>query len=417
MRIIYVTSSTPYGGGEAFVVPEIEEVRRQGHEVLIVPMYPRGAVRHADAKPLLKCTVTQPLLSSHIAKGAAKGVVQAPARALRALGWLFRSSSSKPLLKNLVVYPKGLWLGHLARKWGAEHIHAHWASTPTTMALIAGEVSGIPWSFTAHAWDITDWSSTAKTVENKLLDFKVGRACFVRFTSRSGVARARNQKVKALSEAKTHVLYTGVPLTDLRRVSRADEQERVSGLPVVLCPAYLLPFKGHVYLLEAVAMLRQRGVDVELWLAGEGELRDELQRRTRALGLSDRVKFLGQLSHPDLLELYRQDKVDIVALASIDLPGGLSEGLPNALIEAMGYGVPVVSTTTGGIPELLEGGAGSLVAPEDSAGLARAIGELVEDPGLRESQGRAGRKRVEESLDIEKVVSWLVERFKACARV
>jgi glycosyltransferase involved in cell wall biosynthesis len=283
------------------------------------------------------------------------------------------------------------------------------------MTLVAGEISGSPWSFTAHAWDITDWSSAAKIAENRLLDTKIARACFARFTSRSGVSRARAQKVTALSEAKVCILYTGVPLTDLRGVRRADEQKEASDLPVVLCPAYLIPFKGHKYLLEAVALLRQRGIDLELWLAGEGELREELQRQVRALGLSDRVEFLGQLSHPDLLELYRQDKIAVVALASIALEGGYYEGLPNALIEAMGYQVPVVSTTTGGIPELLEGGAGLLVAPEDPAGLAGAIGNLIEDPRLRESQGKAGRKRVEENLAIEKIVSQLVERFKACA--
>ena len=54
------------------------------------------------------------------------------------------------LLKNLAVYPKGLWLARLAREWRADHIHAHWAATTATMALVASEFSGIPWSFTAH---------------------------------------------------------------------------------------------------------------------------------------------------------------------------------------------------------------------------------------------------------------------------
>jgi glycosyltransferase involved in cell wall biosynthesis len=205
----------------------------------------------------------------------------------------------------------------------------------------------------------------------------------------------------------------GVPLIDLDEIHRADGRREATKPPIVLCPAALLPFKGHRYLFEAITILRERGVDLELWLAGSGELREELQRRVKALGLSERVKFRGQLSHPDLMELYRT--VDVVALPSIDLGGGLSEGMPNVLIEAMSYQVPVVSTTTGGTSELLKGGAGSLVAPEDPVGLAEAIGHLIKDPALRQKQGRAGRKRVEESLDIANVVSQLVERFKACA--
>lgn len=411
-----MTSSTPYGGGEAFVIPEIAEVRRQGHEVTVVPMYPRGEVRHADAKPLLQYTVAQSLLSLQVVKWAARMFIQAPYSALGTLRWLFRSRGGRPLLKNLAIYPKGLWLARLAVEVKAEHIHAHWASTPATMALIASEISGVPWSFTAHAWDITDWSSTSELVENRLLDLKVDSACFVRFTSSSGIERARAQGVTRLSDTKACILYTGVPLTDDRGVrSRGEQEERSPRTPIVLCPAYLYPFKGHRYLLEAVAILRRRGVDLELWLAGEGELLPELQEQARALGIADRVRFLGQLSHPDLLDLYRQGKVDIVALASIALDGGLEEGLPNALIEAMGYRVPVVSTTTGGIPELLGGGAGSLVAPEDPIELAEAIGELVEHPDLRERRGRAGRKRVQEDLALDKIVFRLVERFRACA--
>lgn len=413
MRIIYVTSSTPYGPGETFVIPEIEEVRNQGHEVLIVPMYPRGPVLHTDARPLLESTVAQPLFSPNVARRAVEEFRRAPSRAIRTLSRLFRSRSVKVFLKNLAAYPKGLWLAHLAREWGAEHIHTHWAATSATMTLVVSEVSGIPWSFTAHAWDITDWSPTTdqrNLAENKLLDLKIAGASFVRFTSQSGLERAKAQKIKTPLESKALVLYMGVPLVDLREIRDADGR---GGPPIVLCPAGLLPFKGHRYLFEAVAILRKRGVDLELWLAGEGELREELQGRVEALGLSDKVNFLGQLPHPDLLGLYRQGKVDVVVLPSIDLGGGLSEGMPNVLIEAMNYQVPVISTITGGTPELLRGGAGSLVEPEDPAALAEVIGRLIEDPELRKRQGKLGRKRVEESLDVEKVVFELVGGFEA----
>lgn len=414
MRIVYITSSMPYGPGETFVISEVEEVRKQGHEVLVVPMYPRGPVLHTDAKPLLEYVSTQPLLSPRLAKWAAEALVLAPTKTFRALSWLFRSSSAKVLLKNLAVYPKGLWLARLVREWRADHIHAHWAATTATMALVASEVSGIPWSFTAHSWDITDWSfSTAPPVTAKkaLLSLKTSRACFVRFISHSGLSKAGIPETGILP--KVFVLHMGVELADLSDARRADGEERT---PIICCPAEFIPVKGHKYLIKAVAILRDRGVDVELRLAGKGELEEELRERSKALKLLDRVIFLGMLPHKELMELYRRGAVDAVVLPSVDLGRGEHEGLPVSLIEAMGHRVPVVSTTTGGIPELLGGGAGVMVPPDDPAALAEAIGRLVEDPELRERQGDAGRERVEESFSLEKVANELIVRFEACAR-
>jgi colanic acid/amylovoran biosynthesis glycosyltransferase len=415
MRIIYVTSSMPYGPVETFVISEIEEVRKQGHEVLVVPMYPRGPVLHTDAKPLLEYVSAQPLLSPRIAKSAAETFVRAPTRTIRALGWLFRSRSARVLLKNLSVYPKGLWLARLAREWRADHIHAHWAATTATMALVASEFSGIPWSFTAHAWDITDWrrGGAQGRGRNALLSLKISRACFVRFISRIGRREAGLSSTGASTDAKTFVLHMGVELPDLSGIRRPDGRR---SRPIILCPAAFVPFKGHRYLIEAVYILLKRGVNLELWLAGKGELEEELRGQVGALGLAGNVSFLGQLPHPEVMDLYRRGEVDIVVLPSLDLGGSEHEGIPVSLMEAMSYGVPVVSTATGGIPELLGGGAGVVVPPADPTALAEAIGDLVRDPKLRERQGGAGRERVAESFSKERVADELIARFEACAR-
>jgi colanic acid/amylovoran biosynthesis glycosyltransferase len=103
--------------------------------------------------------------------------VRVPAKAFGVVSCLLDSRSTDVLLKNLIVVAKGLWLGHLARSWRAVHIHAHWATVPATVALIASEVSGVPWSLTAHRFDIS---------EDNLLGTKVGKACFVRAISQRG---------------------------------------------------------------------------------------------------------------------------------------------------------------------------------------------------------------------------------------
>lgn len=415
MRIIYITSSMPYGARETFIISEVEEVRKQGHEVLIVPMHPRGPVVHTDAKPLLECATSQPLLSPRIAKGAAEVFVRAPVRTFRALSWSLRSRSAKVLLKNLAVYPKGLWLARLAREWKADHIHAHWAATTATMALVASEFSGISWSCTAHAWDITDWQSgrAQRRGNDSLLSLKISRSCFVRFISRVGRREAEHPNLGASMDSRSFVLHMGVAIPDLTGVRPPNGRRRH---PIILCPAALIPFKGHRYLIEAAYVLSERGVGFELWLAGAGELEDELRKQVEALDPAGNVRFLGQLAHQEVIGFYRRGEVDIVVLPSLDMGGGEHEGIPVSLMEALSYGVPVVSTSTGGIPELLGGGAGVMVPPADTAGLAEAIGSLIQDPGLREQQGDAGRERVEESFSLEKVAGELIARFEACAR-
>jgi colanic acid/amylovoran biosynthesis glycosyltransferase len=413
MRIIYVTSSMPYGTVETFVISEVEEVRKQGHEILVVPMYPRGSALHSRAKPLLEYVCAQPLLSTPIVKGAAEAFVRAPYRTFRALSWLFRARSAKVILKNLVVYPKGLWLARLAREWRADHIHAHWAATTASMALVASEVSRVPWSFTAHSGDITDWSFDAPlpaATKNALLSLKAFRACFVRFISRSGLRKAGLTETGA--SPKVFVLPMGVELPDLSAVRHEDRRGRAT---VVCCPADFIPVKGHKYLFKAVAILQEQGLDLELWLAGKGGLEEELREQREALNLSNSIIFLGLLPHQRLMDLYRRGEVDTVALPSVDLGGGEHEGVPVSLMEAMSYRVPVVSTTTGGIPELLGGGAGIMVPPADPTALAEAIGRLIQDPELREQQGDAGRERVEKSFSLGKVADELIARIETCA--
>jgi colanic acid/amylovoran biosynthesis glycosyltransferase len=401
MKVVYVTSTLPYGKKEAFVIPEIAELERRGHEVLIVPAYPRGGVLHGDAEPLVERTVSRPLLSPEIAKLAVKEAVGAPRKALEALGRMFESRSASVLLRNLVVYPKSLWLAALARSWGADHIHAHWATVPATMVLVAGEVSGIPWSFTAHRFDIA---------EDNLLGLKVRKARFVRAISRRGA-----REISAIAGPDTPappVIHMGVPVPS----GRTTPPRRPGGSPPgIVVAANLLEVKGHVYLLEAVRLLAGRGVHVRLDFAGDGPLREELEARTRALGIADRVTFLGLVGHQKLLHHLEAGRWDVLVLPSVVTGEGEQEGIPVALVEAMSYGVPVVSTETGGIPELFEGiSEAPLVPQKDPEALAAAIERLIRCPDLRDRLVEAGRRKVEESFAVEATVAELIERFQRC---
>ena len=118
------------------MLPEIEALERLGHEVWLVPMYPRGELLHADARPHLARTVSEPLFSGAIAAAAVRQLPVAPGHALSLLG---RTAATRPRLaaKNLAVYPKALWLARQIRELGAEHVHAHWAAASATLAMTA----------------------------------------------------------------------------------------------------------------------------------------------------------------------------------------------------------------------------------------------------------------------------------------
>lgn len=402
MRIVYVTSKLPHSSQEALIIPEIQELKERGHEVLVVPMYPRGPVLHGEARAMLEHSLVRHLISPEILKVAAKEFVRSPAASLRALGWVFRSRSTGLLLKNLAVYPKGLWLARRAREWKADHIHAHWAAFTATMALIAGEVSGIPWSLTAHRYDIP---------ERNLLDIKARSACFFRAEDKQGA-----RELMGFVDSQTFrpvMLHMGVnipPVTDRGR-SRNEQTPRA------VVPANLVEKKGHAYLLEAIKLLRDRDVSVQLDLAGDGPLREELTRRVGELGLKGQVTFLGSLPHDELMQRLEAGVWDMLVLPSIVTASEEKEGIPVALIESLSRMVPAISTTTGGIPELFEDIPDALlVPPRDPAALAGAIERLIEDPDLRERLVEAGRKRVEESFAIERVMDELIERFEACGR-
>jgi glycosyltransferase involved in cell wall biosynthesis len=257
-------------------------------------------------------------------------------------------------------------------------------------------VSGIPWSFTAHRFDI---------VLNNLLAEKLRSARFGRFIARQTLALARPLIAPDLI-GRAVVLHMGVALP----------QAPVGGMPsrvtpVVLCPARLVPVKGHRHLLDAAAHLKARGITFELWLAGDGPERDPLARRVGELGLGDRVRLLGTVPHAELLRLYQQRRVDCVVLPSLDLGGGLHEGISVALIEAMAHGVPAIATRAGGLPELLEGGAGILVPPADAGALADALEHVLGSAVLRAELARAGRQRVEEEFDVVAIARELARRF------
>lgn len=167
------------------------------------------------------------------------------------------------------------------------------------------------------------------------------------------------------------------------------------GGPVVGVVANLIHYKGHTHLLAAGRRVAGRFPRLTFLLVGEGPCRAALERQAAGLGLAERVRFLGSRRDvPALLAL-----MDVVALPSLE------EGFPNALLEAMAAGKPVVASRVGGVPEaVVEGQTGLLVPPGDPAALAEALLALLEDPARAAAMGAAGRRHVAERFGMARMV-------------
>jgi len=400
MRIIYVTACLPFGAKEAFLIDELNQLLGT-HEVLIVPRSPGKP--GPNGASLAAHTKRESLLSAQVIWTAMRLFARMPVRILKSARCLLRTRSLPIVVRNLAVLPKALWLAEVTSDWKADHIHCHWAGTTATMALIASRVSGVPWSLTAHRSDI---------VGNNLLNDKAESACIVRVISEDGKKMMLDRGVKA--NGKLQVLPIGVTIPPESPLERPE-------VAIVLCPADLLEIKGHRYLLHAWRLLKDRGFRGELWLAGEGELRGTLMKLSENLDITNSVKFLSTVAHASLLELYARRMISAVVLASIDLGGGCHEGIPVALVEAMSYGIPVVGTNTGGIPELIEPGTGMLVPACDSVALADAMELILSDDRLSEQIGMRARRHIVETRNVVSVAgtleAWFSGRFDASVPV
>jgi len=170
----------------------------------------------------------------------------------------------------------------------------------------------------------------------------------------------------------------------------------------------LAPMKGFEHLLRAADRLQAAGTDCTLSIAGTGGLRAELEALAGTLGLDGRVQFAGQVA--DMPAFYRG--LDVFVLPSF------SEGLPLVVLEAMAAGLPVVATTVGGTPEAMRDGVdGLLVPPGDADALAGAIGRLAADAPLRQQMGEAGRRRVVEHFNLERVAREVGEVYERALNV
>ena len=407
MRLGYLYSRYPVIS-QTFCDAEMLAVERQGIELVIGSAYP----------PLTS------LRHEYIARLSAPIHYAPPQEILKVLERNAKNNGKWP--RHLVEEHEGrygpmakpeqrarnaLYFAEFFARSGVDHVHVHFANRAAHTAVFLKEMSGIPFSVTAHGQDfMKDLGS------DDLLREICAAAEFV--AAETDYSRDLLRQRCPDSASKIHRVYNGINLE--RFPAPNDEMTRFAvaphQLPRIVSVGRLVAFKGFDDLIDACAKLARCQIDFVCDIIGDGPLRETLQGKLEQLDLSSRVNLLGSLSQDAVLE--KLQAADIFALASTTDAQGATDVFPTVILEAMASARPVVSTRLAGIPELVvDGKTGMLVFPGDSTALAQALEQLLRDPDLRLHFGHAGRARIEQHFRIEKTVVPLMEMFeRSCSR-
>lgn len=309
---------------------------------------------------------------------AASAVARAPLDFLRAAGLALCMArrSHRPWPYHLVYLAEAARLAAWLRRSGAAHLHAHFGTNSAEVAMLAHVLGGPPYSFTVHGPEEFD------APEALGLGEKIRRARFVVAISSYGRSQLyrwcghqawpKIQVVHCGIDAAFHAATPAAPLAPLRFV----------------CVGRLCEQKGQLLLLEAMARIVRKGIPVELVLAGDGEMRSEVEALIESLGLRERVRITGWVDSARVRD-------EILAARALVLPS-FAEGLPVVIMEAMALERAVISTFVAGIPELVRSGEdGWLVPAGDVEALQAAIEACLAAPEetlLR--MGASARERV-----------------------
>jgi len=397
--IAYVVSRFPRVT-ETFVLQEMLELQRTGQPVLIYPLLRvQQPVRHPEVEELIPKVHYSPFLSTPILLANWYWLRKSPRTYIRVFFSALKGcwGSANLFFGALGILPKSAHLARLMKERGILHVHAHFATHPALAAWIIFHLSGITYSFTAHAHDIF--------VHTQMLPEKVRSALFVVTISRFN----KDYLLKLAPdspEEKIKVIHCGIDLETYRLAVHSQKDSFQ-----ILCVASLEPYKGIEYLLRACRILKEKGLQFHCIIVGEGRERKNLETSISHYGIADFVRLLGAQSHEVVVNLIMES--DIFVLPSIVAPDKRMEGIPVALMEAMAGGLPVIASNLSGISELVQPDHnGVLVSGGDYQALADAVYKLASDWKLREEMGKWGRETVAAGFQLSPNVAALRAEFQ-----
>ncbi|WP_282058321.1 glycosyltransferase family 4 protein [Lentibacter algarum] len=392
MKIAYLTGEYPRAT-DTFIQREVAGLRAAGLTVETASIRRTGEEHHVGQEQREEAARSFHVLEAaknpiRLLKSHGALIVTHPRRWLSALALAWRTAPKglRGRAYQMIYFAEA---GVLARHMQAarvQHLHNHIAKSSCTVAMLASELTNIPYSFTLHGPDIFfephHWR----------LDEKIARAKFV-----SCISHFCRSQAMAFSEpkhwGKLHIVHCGV------------EPLRYHGTPqgeALLFVGRLAAVKGLPVLLRALAHVPE----ATLTIVGDGPQRGDIEALIDALNLHERVQLMGYRSQDEVAELLSQSR-------ALVLPS-FAEGLPVVLMEAMAAGLPVITTQIAGVPELVKDREnGWLVAAGDEDGLRGAIEALLAAPERAHEMGRAGRATVMAEFDAGVEARRLARLFKA----
>lgn len=397
MRIAYFINQYPRVS-HSFIRREILALERQCLEVQ------RIALRGWDAELVDAEDVSERDKTLYVLQGGVKDLLVPVFQVLRAKPRRFLSAlwlalrmgrhADRPLPYHLVYLFEACRLLSWLEAFGAEHVHAHFGTNSTEVVMLANALGGPAYSFTVHGPEEFDKPQFIHLGE------KVQRSFFVVAVSSYG----RSQLFRWVPHAhwaKVKLVHCG-----LERAFHDVPAVALPAAPRLVCVGRLSEQKGQLLLLEAARILAAQSVAFEIVLAGDGELREEIEALIAQHGLEAQVRITGWISSAQVRE-------EILAARAMVLPS-FAEGLPVVIMEAMALRRPVLTTYVAGIPELVRQGENGWLFPAGAVeDLAAALADCLAQPvEVLQRMGEAAYQRVLERHDIDTEATKLAKLFK-----
>ncbi len=397
MKIAYLTNQYPKVS-HTFVRREIRALEKLGFEIV------RFSVRETEDKLVDEADLEERNWTHVILRNGIGALLSALLRtcvtrlpkfvsALRlTVSVGFRSD--RGTLRHFAYLAEACILAPQLRSLGVSHLHAHFGTNSTTVAMLSHVLGGPAYSFTVHGPEEFDKPEALSLGE------KIRRARFVVAISEFG----RSQLYRWCSHDcwdRIHVVHCGVDAQFL-----SQEPTPVPDVPRLVCVGRLCEQKGQLLLVEAAAKLASEGVPFELVFVGDGPFRQPMESLAEKLGIIDRIQITGWKSGPEVREAIITSRVFV-------LPS-FAEGLPVVIMEALALGRPVLSTYIAGIPELVTSDCGWLVPAGALDPLVAAMREALQTPVDHLSQlGAVGAARVSEQHDNATEAAKLAKLFRS----
>ncbi|MBE9188378.1 glycosyltransferase [Microcoleus sp. LEGE 07076] len=331
-----------------------------------------------------------------LAWGLLRAAATRPIRFIEAVQLMFKVGwhSERGILLHLAYLAEACILLNWFAESGTTHVHAHFGTNSTTVAMLCRVLGGPTYSFTVHGPEEFDKATLLS------LDEKIKRSTFVAAVSSFGKSQLFRWCDRTYW-SKIHVIHCGVDAAFL-----AHPHVPIPAAPRLVCVGRLSEQKGHLLLLEAASKLAVQGLEFKLVFVGDGPLRAESEQQIAQLGLQNHIEITGWASGDRVQQ-------EILASRAMVLPS-FAEGLPVVIMEALALNRPVISTYVAGIPELVEPGVcGWLVPPGSVEALAVAMRAALEAPLEKlEEMGKTGAERVAQQHNVDLEAKKLVALFE-----